>query len=82
MVCVFGSFVVNDPLRILDVFGLGLAVAILIDATVIRMILVPAVLELLGDRTWWMPTWIARPLPTLVIEPDQTGQLAAVDPPR
>jgi putative drug exporter of the RND superfamily len=81
MVCVFGSFVVNNPLRILDVFGLGLAVAILIDATVIRMILVPAVLELLGDRSWWMPGWIARPLPTLVIETDQTGRLSAVDPP-
>jgi RND superfamily putative drug exporter len=70
MVCVFGSFVVNDPLRILDVFGLGLAVAILIDATVIRMILVPAVMELLGNRTWWMPAWMERLLPRLVIETD------------
>ncbi len=60
MISVFGSFVVNDPLRILDVFGLGLAVAILIDATVIRMILVPAVMELLGTRTWWMPSWLER----------------------
>jgi putative drug exporter of the RND superfamily len=68
MVCVFASFVVNDPLRILDVFGLGLAVAILIDATVIRMILVPAVMELLGTRNWWMPAWMQRLLPRLVIE--------------
>jgi RND superfamily putative drug exporter len=68
MVCVFASFVINDPLRILDVFGLGLAVAILIDATVIRMVLVPAVMELLGNRTWWMPAWMQRLLPRLVIE--------------
>jgi putative drug exporter of the RND superfamily len=70
MVCVFASFVVNDPLRILDVFGLGLAVAILIDATVIRMVLVPAVMELLGQYAWWMPTWMQRRLPRLVIEAD------------
>jgi RND superfamily putative drug exporter len=72
MVCVFASFVVNDPLRILDVFGLGLAVAILIDATVIRMILVPAVMQLLGNRTWWMPAWMQRLLPRLVIETEPT----------
>jgi RND superfamily putative drug exporter len=68
MVCVFGSFVINDPLRILDVFGLGLAVAILVDATVIRMVLVPAIMELLGNRTWWMPDWIERRLPRLALE--------------
>jgi len=68
MVCVFGSFVINDPLRILDVFGLGLAVAILVDATVIRMVLVPSLMEMLGNRTWWMPGWIERRLPRLAIE--------------
>jgi len=68
MVCVFGSFVINDPLRILDVFGLGLAVAILVDATVIRMILVPSLMEMLGSRTWWMPEWIERRLPRLAVE--------------
>jgi RND superfamily putative drug exporter len=68
MVCVFGSFVINDPLRILDVFGLGLAVAIFVDATVIRMILVPSLMEMLGERTWWMPGWIERRLPPLAIE--------------
>jgi RND superfamily putative drug exporter len=73
MVCVFGSFVINDPLRILDVFGLGLAVAILVDATVIRMILVPAVMELLGNRAWWMPEWLTRRLPTLTIESGQAS---------
>ena len=68
MICVFGSFVINDPLRILDIFGLGLAVAILVDATLIRMVLVPAVMELLGDRAWWMPAWLERRLPRLTIE--------------
>ena len=68
MVCVFGSFVINDPLRILDIFGLGLAVAILVDATVIRMVLVPSLMELLGNRTWWMPDWIERRLPRLALE--------------
>jgi putative drug exporter of the RND superfamily len=56
MVCVFGSFVIGDPLRILDVFGLGLAVAILVDATVVRMVLVPSIMQLLGQANWWFPT--------------------------
>jgi RND superfamily putative drug exporter len=66
MVCVFGSFVIGDPLRILDVFGLGLAVAILVDATVVRMVLVPSIMQLLGQANWWFPTrlpgtWTSRP---------------------
>jgi hypothetical protein len=68
MVCVFGSFVVNDPLRILDVFGLGLAVAVLVDSTVIRMVLVPAVMQLLGSANWWLPRWLGRAIPSLAIE--------------
>ena len=55
MVCVFGSFVIGDPVRILRVFGLGLAVAVLVDATVVRMVLVPAVMQLLGSANWWWP---------------------------
>jgi RND superfamily putative drug exporter len=68
MVCVFGSFVVNDPLRILDVFGLGLAVAVLVDATVVRMVLVPAVMQLLGSANWWLPHWLGRTIPNLSVE--------------
>jgi RND superfamily putative drug exporter len=60
MVCVFASFVINDPLRVLNVFGLGLAFAVFIDATVVRMILVPAIMELLGDANWWMPSFLRR----------------------
>jgi RND superfamily putative drug exporter len=70
MVCVFGSFVIGDPLRILAVFGLGLAVAVLIDATVVRMVLVPAVMQLLGPVNWWLPRWIGRAIPSLAIEPN------------
>jgi RND superfamily putative drug exporter len=55
MVCVFGSFVIGDPVRILCIFGLGLAVAVLVDATVVRMVLVPAVMQLLGPANWWLP---------------------------
>ena len=70
MVCVFGSFVIGDPLRILAVFGLGLAVAIFVDATVVRMVLVPAVMQLLGPANWWLPRWIGRAIPNLAIEPN------------
>jgi len=70
MVCVFGSFVIGDPLRILAVFGLGLAVAVLVDATVVRMVLVPAIMQLLGAANWWLPRWIGRAIPRLAIEPD------------
>jgi len=68
MVCVFGSFILGaDPA--LKIMGLGLAVAVLLDATVVRLILVPALMELLGDRNWWIPRWLDRALPTLNVEP-------------
>ena len=73
MVCVFGSFVIGDPLRILDVFGLGLAVAILIDATVVRMVLVPSVMQLLGKVNWWLPRWLDRAIPRLGVETAQAN---------
>jgi RND superfamily putative drug exporter len=68
MVCVFGSFVIGDPLRILDVFGLGLAAAILIDATVVRMVLVPSIMQLLGKANWWLPRWLDRAIPHLDVD--------------
>jgi putative drug exporter of the RND superfamily len=67
MVVVFGSFVFEDD-RVLRMFGLGLAVAVLLDATLIRMLLVPATMELLGARNWWMPRWLDRLLPRLSAE--------------
>ena len=68
MVCVFASFVINDPLRILNVFGLGLAVAVFVDATVVRMVLVPALMQLLGDANWWLPGFLRRSLPQLSVD--------------
>ncbi|MFM9084834.1 MAG: MMPL family transporter [Actinomycetota bacterium] len=67
MVCVFAAFVLA-PDRQLKLFGLGMAVAVFIDATVVRMLLVPATMELLGDRNWWMPKWLARVLPRIDVE--------------
>ncbi|MGH8826520.1 MAG: MMPL family transporter [Jiangellaceae bacterium] len=62
MVCVFASFLLSDAID-LAVFGFGLAVAVLIDASLVRMVLVPSVMQLLGERNWWIPRWLARCLP-------------------
>jgi RND superfamily putative drug exporter len=70
MVCVFGSFVIGDPVRILGVFGLGLAVAVLVDATVVRMVLVPALVQLLRLANWWLPRWIGRAVPNYAVKPN------------
>jgi RND superfamily putative drug exporter len=67
MVVVFGSFVFED-LREIKVFGLGLGLAVFLDATLVRMVLVPATMALLGDRNWWMPRWLDRLVPRLSIE--------------
>lgn len=67
MVVVFGSFMFEDN-RIIKLFGLGLGVAVLLDATVVRMLLVPATMELLGERNWWLPGWLARVLPVIHVE--------------
>jgi putative drug exporter of the RND superfamily len=68
MVCVFGSFIIKDPLHILKVFGLGLATAVFLDATLVRMVLVPSIMELLGPANWWLPRWMDRSMPRLGIE--------------
>jgi putative drug exporter of the RND superfamily len=59
MVVVFGSFVFED-IREIKLFGFGLGLAVLLDATLVRMVLVPATMALLGDRNWWMPRWLHR----------------------
>ena len=68
MFCVFASFIIKDPLHILKVFGLGLAAAVLIDVTLVRMVLVPSIMEVLGPRNWWMPRWMQRTVPTIGVE--------------
>jgi RND superfamily putative drug exporter len=67
MVVVFGSFILEHD-RALKMMGTGLAMAILLDATIVRMLLVPATMELLGDRNWWLPRWLDRILPTIDVE--------------
>ena len=54
--------------RQLKLFGLGMAVAVFVDATVVRMVLVPATMSLLGARNWWLPAWIDRWLPHVNVE--------------
>ena len=67
MICVFLSFMFGNQ-RVLKEFGFGLAAAVLLDAIVVRCVLLPAVLELLGPRTWWLPRWLDRRLPHINIE--------------
>ncbi len=68
MVVVFAAFVLGDG-RVIKMFGVGLAVAVLLDAVVIRCLLVPALMELMGRRAWWVPRRLERALPRVAIEP-------------
>jgi putative drug exporter of the RND superfamily len=70
---VFAGFVLGSD-RSLKMFGLGLAVAVLLDATVVRLVLVPATMELLGDRNWWLPRWLDRVLPVVHVEPVEPAE--------
>jgi RND superfamily putative drug exporter len=87
MISVFGAFVLSeDPNG--KLFGVGLAVAVFIDATLVRMVLVPATMSLLGNANWWLPVWLDRILPHLDLEgapatstPD-APQTDATDPQR
>jgi RND superfamily putative drug exporter len=67
MVVVFLAFCAAQD-TFLKLFGIGLASAIFLDATVVRMVLVPAVMQLLGERNWWIPEWLERILPRLDVE--------------
>src|SRR4051794_36798448 len=68
MCTVFLSFMLGDD-RVIKLFGLGLASAVFIDAVIIRSALVPAIMQLLGRRAWWLPAWLDRACPTLHVEP-------------
>jgi RND superfamily putative drug exporter len=67
MIAVFFSFVLGD-IRVLKLLGLGLSTAVLVDATIVRMVLVPATMELLGDANWWLPRVLQRRLPHFEVE--------------
>jgi len=67
MVAVFAAFV-PSPEVFLKVIGVGMAAAILVDATIVRMLLVPAIMHLLGRTNWWLPSWLDRRIPQLHVE--------------
>ncbi len=67
MIAVFLSFALSDQ-RVVKEFGIGLAVAIFVDATVVRLVLVPSAMQLLGRANWWMPGWLDRLIPRIGVE--------------
>jgi putative drug exporter of the RND superfamily len=67
MISVFASFVLGDDATI-KMFGVGLAAAVLLDATIVRMVIVPAVMSLAGRAAWWLPRWLDQALPNLDVE--------------
>jgi len=76
MVTVFLAFVLG-PDRVIKEFGIGLATAIFVDATIVRVFLVPSTMELLREANWWMPRWLDRILPNLHVEgPSEHGPVA------
>ena len=75
MITVFASFMLGEE-RIIKLFGLGLASAVLIDAVIIRSVLVPAIMQLLGRRAWCFPKWLGNILPRLHVESGEAEPLA------
>ncbi|GCD98451.1 MMPL family transporter [Embleya hyalina] len=78
MVAVFSGFIGEDG-SLIKMLGFGLAAAVLFDAFVVRMAIVPAVLALLGDRAWWLPTWLGRVLPRVDVEGAALGHARSHD---
>lgn len=82
MIAVFLSVMLGADIGVKQL-GLGLAVAVLVDATVVRLVLVPAAMELLGRANWWLPGWLDRILPTVELDrrpaevPERTSALRA-----
>jgi putative drug exporter of the RND superfamily len=79
MVAVFSSFALGDE-RVLKMFGISFATAVFLDAFVVRSLLLPAVFELLGRATWWLPEWLERRLPHLAIDSDSVAEDEPVPP--
>jgi RND superfamily putative drug exporter len=69
MVLVFGSFILGGQ-RIIELFGVGLASAVLLDALIVRSVIVPGLMILLGDSNWKLPGWLSRTIPHLNVEGD------------
>jgi RND superfamily putative drug exporter len=80
MICVFLTFSFTGQRDVAE-FGIGLAVAVALDAFILRTVLVPAVMHLFGSANWWLPRWLDRRLPHLAIEPPQPTPAPAPIPP-
>jgi RND superfamily putative drug exporter len=80
MISVFGAFIWTDDVTV-KMFGLGLAVAVFVDATLVRMVLVPSTMALLGGANWWLPKWLDRILPHLDLEGGPTPATAELPTP-
>jgi RND superfamily putative drug exporter len=76
MLGVFTAFALSDFITIRQ-FGVGLATAVLLDATVVRLVLLPALMKLLGKRAWWLPGWLDRLLPHVDVERSEPRQAAS-----
>ncbi|WP_260635639.1 MMPL family transporter [Streptomyces angustmyceticus] len=81
MIAVFAAFVLSGD-RTIAMFGIGLACAVALDAFVLRTLLVPALMHLLGGANWWLPSWLDRWLPRISIEPPPEPGTAALPGPR
>ncbi|MGO4426593.1 MMPL family transporter, partial [Streptomyces sp. MCAF7] len=77
MMAVFSGFV-GSAESMIKMMGFGLAIAVLFDAFVVRMALVPAVLALLGDRAWWLPRWLDNVLPNIDVEGEALSRRSPV----
>jgi RND superfamily putative drug exporter len=78
MSTVFFAFLLN-PDRVSKEFALLLGIAILTDALLVRLTLVPSLLTLLGEKSWWMPKWLDKVLPNLTIEPPGQAEAARAE---
>jgi RND superfamily putative drug exporter len=81
MIAVFLSFVLGFDIRQIKLIGLGLAVAVFVDATLVRMVLVPSTMELLGNANWWLPGRLARLLPKVHVEREIAADAPATEEP-
>jgi RND superfamily putative drug exporter len=73
MIAVFCGFALDSSVAV-KMIGTGLAVAVLVDATLVRLVLVPATMELMGDFNWWLPKWLDRILPNADFESDHASE--------
>jgi RND superfamily putative drug exporter len=78
MFCVFGSFTLGDE-RPVKLLGFGLAFAVLIDATIVRLVLVPSAMGLMGRANWWAPSWLIKLLPTIRVDSVERPAAPAVE---